>query len=103
MYDNVTARTYVNNIGSMKSETCNNITQRIWNFCTKNSCRFQAAHIPETINIEADEQLRILEDTTYWKPNHALFHKVIEKFGKPDIDLFATRINKQLDRYVSWN
>ena len=25
------------------------------------------------------------------------------KFGKPDIDLFTTRINKQLDRHVSWH
>ena len=37
------------------------------------------------------------------KLNPALFHEIVEKFGKPDIDLFATRINKQLDRYVSWN
>ena len=29
------------------------------------------------------------------------FSKLVEKFGKPDIDLFATRINKQLDGYVS--
>ena len=30
------------------------------------------------------------------------FHKIIEKFGKPDIYLFASRINKQLGRCVSW-
>ena len=62
-----------------------------------------AAHIPGTINIEADKQSRVLEDATEWKLNPALFHKIVEKFGKPDIDLFPTRINKQLDRYVSWH
>ena len=46
---------------------------------------------------------RALDDATEWKLNHALFHKIAEKFGKPDIDLFTTRINKQLDRYVFWH
>ena len=60
-------------------------------------------YIPGTINIEADKQSRALEDATEWKLNPALFHKIVEKFGKADIYLFATRINKQLDRYVSWH
>ena len=42
-------------------------------------------------------------DATEWKLNPALFHKTVENFGKADIYLFATRINKQLDRYVSWH
>ena len=46
---------------------------------------------------------RALDDATEWKLNHALFHKIAEKFGKPDIYLFTTRINKQLDRYVFWH
>ena len=32
MHDNVTAIVYVNNMGSIKSETGNNIACRIWNF-----------------------------------------------------------------------
>ena len=60
-----------------------------------------AAHIAGTVNIGADKQSRVLEDATEWKLNPALFQKIVEKLGKPDIDLFATRINKQLDRYVS--
>ena len=38
-------------------------------------------------------QSRALEDATEWKLNPAVFHKIVEKFGKPDIYLFATRIN----------
>ena len=34
------------------------------------------------------------------------FHRYIDRhcsiFGKPDIDLFASRLNKQLDQYASW-
>ena len=102
MCDNVAAISYVNNMGGgMKSQTYNNIACRIWDFCTKKQLWVSAAQIPGTINIEANKQSRVLGDATEWKLNPALFHKIVEKFGKPDIDLFATRINKQLDRYVA--
>ena len=58
-----------------------------------------AAHIPGTINIEAEKQSRALEDATEWKLNPALYYKI----WKTRQDLFTTRINKQLDRYVSWH
>ena len=89
--------------GGMKSQSCNNSARRIWDFCTKNEMWLLAAHIPRTANVEADKQSRVLEDAIEWKLNPALFQKIVEKFGKPDIDLFATRINKQLDRCVSWH
>ena len=55
MCDNVTAISYVNNMGDMKSQTGNNIACRIWDFCTIKQLWVSAAHIPGTINIEADK------------------------------------------------
>ena len=101
MYDNVTATAYINNMGGIKSETYNNIAYRIWNFSTENKLWVSAAQIPGKNNIEADQQSRILEDATEWKLHPELFQKLVDKFGKPDIDLFAYRINRQLKRYVS--
>ena len=68
----------------------------------KTSCGFQQ-HIYQEQSI-----LWQITNTEYWRMllsgNYpALFQKIVEKFGKPDIDLFATRINKQSDRYVSWH
>ena len=103
MCDNVTAIAYINNMGGIKSETCNNIAFRIWNFCTENNMWISAAHIPGKDNIEADHQSRILQDATEWKLHPELFQKIVDKFGKPDIDLFASRINRQLKSYVSWH
>ena len=103
MCDNATAISYGNSMGDMKSQTFNNFACRIWGFCTKNQLWLSAAHIPGTVNIEADKQSRVIVDGTEWKLNPALFQKIVEKFGKLVIDLFATRINKQLDRYVSWH
>ena len=100
MCDNVTAIAYINNMGGIKSETCNNIAYRIWNFCLENKLWISAAHIPGKNNIEADQQSRILPDATEWKLHPELFQKIVDKFGKPDIYPFASR---QLKGYMPWH
>ena len=52
---------------------------------------------------ESDQQSIILQDATEWKLHPELFHKIADNFGKPDIDLCASRINRQVKRYVSWH
>ena len=103
MCDNVTAIAYISNVSGIIREICNNTACNIWNFCTKNKLWVSTAHIPGKDNIEADQQSRILQDATEWKFHEKLFQKIIDKFGKPDINLFASRINRELKRYVSWN
>ena len=103
MCDSVTAIAYNNDMGGIKSETCNNIACRIWNFCTENKLWTSPAHIPGKDNIETDQQSRILQDATEWKLHRELFQKLVDKFGKRDVDLFSSRINRKLKRYVSWH
>ena len=52
MCDNVTAIAYVNNKGSIKSETGNNIACRIWNFCNENILWVSAVHKPGKNNFQ---------------------------------------------------
>ena len=40
--------------------------------------------------------------TTEWKLNEKVFTRICELFVHPDIDLFASRLNKQMTKYVSW-
>ena len=53
--------------------------------------------------------MRQISNLEYWRMllsgNSILlfFVKFVEKCGTPGIDLFATRIDKELDRYVSWH
>ena len=103
MWDNVTTIAYVNNMDSIKSETCNNIACSIWNFCIENKLWVSAAYVPGKNNIEADQQSRILQDAMKWKIHPLIFHKVFDKVGKPAIVLFTSRINRQVKRYVSWH
>jgi hypothetical protein len=52
--------------------------------------------------VEADEASRVFNDRTEWMLDQRIFHEISEHLGNPDIDLFATRLNTQLDRFVSW-
>ena len=58
-------------------------------------------HIEGRLNNEPDELSRVFDDRPEWQLHPAIF-KQIDKIYKPTIDLFASRINKQLTKYVSW-
>ena len=36
------------------------------------------------------------------KLNETIFDKVSNTWGRPEIDMFASRLNRQWPRYVSW-
>lgn len=40
--------------------------------------------------------------TTEWKLNENYFARIYELCFHPDIDLLASRLNKQMTKYVSW-
>jgi hypothetical protein len=101
--DNTTAVCYINEQGGTVSTTCNKIATEIWEWCMHREIWLTAAHIPGRLNIEADVASRTFEDRTDWELDRGTFELVCQKFGRPDIDLFATRLNAKLACYVSWN
>ena len=65
MSDSSIAITYINNKGSIKSKTCNEIAKEIWSWCFKNNSFISVACIPGKHNIEADkfpENLTMLQN-----------------------------------------
>ena len=102
MSDNITAVSYVNNNGGIKSEFCNEIAKELWVWCTSQNMWISAEHIPETQNTEADSFSRNFNEAIEWKLSTHLFQKISSMFGNPRLDLFASRINHQIDRYISW-
>ena len=91
----MTAISHINNNGGIKSITCNNIAIKIHEFTIKNKFWISTAHIPSNDNAVGDELSRILNDATEWQLNPEHFTSVIKKFGKPDINVFASKINKK--------
>ena len=66
-----------------------------------NNFFISAAHIPGKHNIEADKFSKKSDNNTEWQLNPKIFIQFTNKIGCPEIDLFATRINTQLQNYVS--
>ena len=59
-------------------------------------------HLPGSLNVTADRESRTKHDNVEWKLDEQLFQKICEEFGKPEVDLFASRLNYQLEKYMSW-
>lgn len=99
--DNSTTVAYLNNEGgsimSLFQESKN-----IWVWCEERNIFITAVHIVGKTNYTADYMSRNFSDSTEWKLHEYVFQKICKLFFIPDVDLFASRLNKQLTKYVSW-
>ncbi|XP_071943196.1 uncharacterized protein [Antedon mediterranea] len=103
MIDNTTAVSIINNMGTCHSDPCNDITRTIWAFCESNNIWITAAHIPGVLNVTADFESRRQNIDTEWMLNSKTLCEVLTKLNVlPTIDLFASRLNKQFDKYISY-
>ena len=100
--DNTTAVSYINNMGGIKSPPCNSAAINIWNWCIDRNIWLTASHLPGRENTEADRCSRQFNDRTEWMLNKSVFEDISQHFGTPKLDLFASRLNAQTPRYVSW-
>ena len=83
MSDNITAVSYVNNKGGIKSEFCNEISKELWVWCTLQNMSVSTAHIPGTQNTEADSFFRNFNEFIEWKLSTHLFQEISSTFGNP--------------------
>ena len=102
MVDNTTAVTYINNMGGSHSAMCNSLTREIWSWCLDRNLWISAAHLPGISNEAADKASRVFCDQTEWKRDETIFESITAYFFRPKIDLFASRLNYKLPRYVAW-
>ena len=75
---------------------CNNVTIEIWEFCIKRGVYISAAHIPRKENIIADLASREFQDSHEWMLSLEVFKYLMELFQVPDVEMFSSRLNKQL-------
>ena len=99
--DNVSAIKYMNDMGGMTCNVMDSIAKEIWEWCVKRNLFVSAVHVPGIENT-ADFFSRNFSDSTEWMLKTDIFNRVCLQFFKPDIDLFASRLNRQLDMFVSW-
>ena len=89
-------------MGGIHFENLNNITGEIWRWCKVRNIWIFASYIASKDNFEADTESRKLEPETEYELSDFAFREIVEVFGIPDIDLFASRINHKCWKYVSW-
>ena len=99
--DNTTAVSYINNMGGVKSLACNSLAKSIWFWAKLRKIWLTASHIPGKQNA-ADFESRNFNDQVEWQLNKEVFDRICCLWEMPQIDLFASRLNKQLDKFCSW-
>ena len=98
--DNQCSQSYISHMGG-KIEKLNLLARHIWLWCIDRSIWLSAAYVRGIENF-ADESSRKFKDNIEWMLDEQLFFELTVLLGKPEIDMFASRLNKQLSRYVAW-
>mgnify|MGYP001794107950 FL=1 len=102
--DNTTAVAYINNMGGTHALLCNELAKQIWQIAIDLQITLVASHIPGVDNTEADLASRatVNMDIEMMLDND-VFKAICNHFHvKPDIDLFASRLNYQVACYAAW-
>ena len=81
----------------MHSVIFNDIRKCVWEFAQSRGFWIFTSHIPRVENTMADKISWVFNDNTEWMLSHKLFRILCDKFQfSPQVDLFATRLNKQI-------
>ena len=101
--DNTATVGALNNMGSSKSWDLDEAVTNIWDWALHKENWITASHIPGVLNVEADLESRKAESRTEWMLNRDIFQYVTNEFCFfPVMDLFASRLNNQLQRFASF-
>ena len=99
--DNSCTVAHIRNMGG-KTDKLNALAKETWLWCKDRAIWLSAAHIPGILN-EADFCSRnFINERVEWKLNEDIFTEIVSIFGMPEVDMFASRLNKQIECFVSW-
>ena len=100
--DNTTVVSYIQFYGGSHSAQLNELAREIWLWCLAREIWLSVSYLPGADNVNADYASRHFHEDMEWKLEPEVFRKVTDKFMTPNIDMFASRLNWQIQPYVSW-
>ncbi|CAH2105277.1 unnamed protein product [Euphydryas editha] len=100
--DNTTAIAYINKMGGIQFPHLTAMSRTIWQWCEERRLRLFASYISSSDNSVADAESRRVHADVEWELSHWAFQSICQQFNKPEIDLFASRLNKKCSTFVSW-
>lgn len=102
--DNTTAISYINRMVGIQFPHLNAISREIWKWCERRGIFIFASYISSQDNSVADAESRRVHADVEWELADYAFRSICKTFRHtPDIDLFASRLNKKCNRFVSWH
>ena len=93
--DNTTAVAYIN------KQATNKLAKDIWNWAKGQGIWITASHVPGVKNTTADLSSHLFYDNKEWSLNERVAKSLFDQFGKPEIDLLASRLNTKFSTYAS--
>lgn len=90
-------------MGGVKFQNLNQVAKRIWDWCEQQNIYVFASYIPSKDNKEADEESRRCLSEIEYELRQEEFELIIQTFGTPSIDLFASRHISKCSRFISWH
>ena len=99
--DNTNTVIYITKQGGKKPK-CNLIARALWEWAIERGIWVSASFIPGKHNVAADRESRTMHDNMEWRLNTNYFKICTDLWGQPEVDLFASRLNTQVEKFVSW-
>ena len=101
--DNTTAVHMIYKMGSSHSAKCNDLVKEMWEWCIGRQIWISATYIPGSLNFVADFESRHTAKASEWKINKTDLDSALQQLEViPEVDLFASCINHQFSKYVSY-
>ena len=100
--DNTAVVAYINKKGGMKSGSHCALLWRLLSWCHPRGIVLRARHIPGRLNVIANKLSRhnqVIQ--TEWSLDQSVFNLLCSRWALPQVDLFATRYNYKLPKFVS--
>ena len=101
--DNMTAVAHINKMGGTKSKHCCDLAYEIWRWALDHELWLVAEYLPGKDNVTADQLSRKIDNRLEWMLDHNIFLRLCNQLQvQPDIDLFVSAQNTQLEAYMSF-
>jgi len=86
-------------MGSTKFPNLFKLSKEIWQWCEARNLWIFASYVNSKNNL-ADLESRLMPSETEWGLSEKAFLSVKQKFGSPNIDLFASNLNFKCKRCI---
>ena len=100
--DNTTAKLLIQNQGSVLSILVIQLQDKYGFWAIEYDIWLSASYIRAALNEEANDASRNFNEEIEWSLSQDKFTEICQSLGEPPIDLFASRLNFNVEPFCSW-